>query len=387
MKIQLALLGLCLLARSTVVLFVNASEDEDEDGDESSGSGSGDEAWNSYGEDDDFYSFVEYGESSFHWSDYAIYPEACLVRNKKDLVVFSMYAANHNGCNKKSMGKYYLTVAQYVLAVSKSAEKSADLGGYDYDEPAAKDYLACNEAATDDGKTVYTKLGCDTNNWEQFSIKSYSDQYCTIPLSGTFYYNTDLTDVAIDYKNCNSCSNWQAPDDDAAEVDDQFEYNSEYFSPLCTAAWYYKQVCDSSCMKAAKIATGEKNLRSFTLFQMFQLFVLSGIGVYFFLQVFRERRKMSEEDAMYEEASVASVGIKKDNFPKIFLGYIVFIFFLIIFKVKRLTFIILIITDVVLIMYFSRLQYRSEGKVELGGYHIYGDREDDDDDRSGTEMT
>ena len=88
---------------------------------------------------------------------------------------------------------------------------------------------------------------------------------------------------------------------------------------------------------------------------------------------------------MYEEASVASVGIKKDHLPKIFLGYIIFIILLILFKAKKLTFFILIITDVILFTYFARLQYRYQGKVEVGGYHIYGEK--DDDDRSETEMT
>lgn len=374
-----------LIVRLTTLFFASASEDgEEEDGSES---GSGDEAWNSYGDgDDDFFAFVEYEESAFHWSDYAIYPDACLARNNQDLVVFSLYAANHNNCKKKSLGKFSLTVPQYILAFTKTAEKEAELGDYDYDEPAALDYLQCTAtAADDDGTQIYTKIGCNSNNWRQFSVKSYTDTACSVEASTNYVYNVDLSDVTPEYTSCTSCTNWDAPDD-GAEVDDQFETNSEYFSPLCTAAWYYRETCDSSCIKATKIATGEINPRSFTMFQVFFLIFYILSGVYFFLQVVRERRKMSEEDAMYEEASVASVGIKKDNLPKMFLGYSFFMFLLILFKAKKLVFTILIITNVCLILYFSLLQYRSAGRVELGGYHIYGEKEEYDE-RDSTEMT
>lgn len=45
-----------------------------------SGSGSGDEPWNYYGGDDNFYAFSEYGDAAMHWSEYSIYPEACITR-------------------------------------------------------------------------------------------------------------------------------------------------------------------------------------------------------------------------------------------------------------------------------------------------------------------
>jgi len=91
------------------------------------------------------------------------------------------------------------------------------------------------------------------------------------------------------------------------------------------------------------------------------------------------RKKMSTEDALLEEAQVERVGLKKDKLPKFFLGIVIFLLFLMIFKVKGLTFFFLVVIDVFLIGYWARLEFRQKGKINLGGFHLYGI---DDEDRS-----
>ena len=90
------------------------------------------------------------------------------------------------------------------------------------------------------------------------------------------------------------------------------------------------------------------------------------------------RKKMSTEDALLEEAQAERVGIRKDNMPKVFLGIILFLFILMLFKVKGFLFFLLIAIDTFLIGYWARLEYRQKGRIQLGGFHLYGA----DDERS-----
>jgi len=341
-----------------------------------SGSGSGDDPWNDYGGDDNFYSFNTYGDMTMHWSDYSIKAEACINRGGSDIIVFSMFSSGNNECKKKSVGKYYVTVSQFVKAVSKDAEKAAELIDYDFDDPAALSYLQCTATSDDDGGNAYSKLGCKRNAWKALAVNAYSDQYCNEPLD-SISYQIDLSETQIEYGTCQSCADWTLPSDDA--VDDYLYTNSEYFSPLCSGVWNYKEICDGSCQRQMKQSMRGGGNRGYTGSQKFMLFFLSTVGFISMGAVLLVRKKMSTEDALLEEAQVERVGLKKDKLPKFFLGIVIFLLFLMIFKVKGLTFFFLVVIDVFLIGYWARLEFRQKGKINLGGFHLYGI---DDEDRS-----
>ena len=63
-----------------------------------------------------------------------------------------MFSVGNNECSKKVLGKFHVTVAQYVKAISKDNEKAAELSGDDYDDPNALNYLACQTMNDDDGE-------------------------------------------------------------------------------------------------------------------------------------------------------------------------------------------------------------------------------------------
>lgn len=342
-----------------------------------SGSGSGDEPWNYYGGDDNFYAFSEYGDAAMHWSEYSIYPEACITRGGSDIIVYSMYSDGNNQCKKKSLGKYYVTVAQFVKAVSKENEKTAELQDYDFDEPNALYYLDCRQGSSDDdGTTFYTKLGCKQDAWKALAVNAYSDKYCSEKLS-SYNYQVDLSDIQINYQTCQSCSDWTIPDDDG--FDDQIASESEYFAPLCSAAWNYRETCDGACQRQMKLATGAAKNRKYTGSQKFMLFFLSTVGLFSFAGLMINRKKMSTEDALLEDAQVERVGLQKSHLSKAVGGTVFLIILLMLFKVKGLTFFLLIAIDLFLIGYWARLEYRQKGRIQLGGFHLYGD---DDEERS-----
>lgn len=359
-----------------LAIFINEPNLVHGDGDgegEGSGSGSGDDPWNEYGGDDNFYSFTEYGDAAMHWSDYSIIPEACINRGGSDIIVYSLYSYGNNECARKSMGKFYVTVAQYVKAYAKKLEKAAELEGEDYDEPAALDYLECTGYGDDDqAMGYYTKLGCKNGAWKALAINAYKDQYCSEPID-EYNFQVDLTDVKLNYQICQSCSNWDIPQND--EYDDQLSEESEYFSPLCSAVWNYREVCDGSCQRQMKLTTGAIKERSYSATNKFMLFFLSSVGIISMAAVLVVRRKMSRTDALLEQAAVEKVGLKKDHLPKIFLGTILFLTLLMLLKVKGLTFLLLIVIDVTLIAYWARLEFHQKGRINVGGFHIYGNED------------
>ena len=92
------------------------------------------------------------------------------------------------------------------------------------------------------------------------------------------------------------------------------------------------------------------------------------------------RRKMSKEDALLEEAQVERVGIKKDKLPKVIIAFLGFLIILMLFRVKGLTFFFLISIDILLLGYWARLEYRQKGRIRVFGIHLYGDKDEIDDD-------
>lgn len=103
------------------------------------------------------------------------------------------------------------------------------------------------------------------------------------------------------------------------------------------------------------------------------------IGLFSFAGLMINRKKMSTEDALLEDAQVERVGLQKSHLSKAVGGTVFLIILLMLFKVKGLTFFLLIAIDLFLIGYWARLEYRQKGRIQLGGFHLYGD---DDEERS-----
>merc|ERR1712238_432379 len=86
-----------------------------------------------------------------------------------------------------------------------------------------------------------------------------------------------------------------------------------------------KQNVMGSVKKLAR--NSSKSTRTFSATGKFFLFVFSILGFFLLLAVLAQRKKMSTEDALIEEAAVKKVGLEMKYLPRIALGLIFVIAF------------------------------------------------------------
>lgn len=351
----------------------DSGDDEDESGDGSS------DSW----EDDDFYGFEDYSTS---WDGMAIVPEKCINLNGVDTVVFELYSDGNNNCAKGSQGKATADVRTFVKAYTKQLHEDAEVGGYDYDKPDYLDYLECTgyQVNDDDASYVYFKIGCLSTTGLSLEMNVYSDEYCTEQMVDS-NWAPDSDDISylkkhINFGKCHSCVSWPQQnngddDEDDADVDDNFWVEHAYESPLCSATSYYQEECGRKCKKLAKSSNSSSSSshRGFSRAGRFWLLVFSFLGLFLLFEVVKQRKKMSAEDSLLEEAAIQRSGLQKRQVALLVIGGIFLILIFMILRLRILTWICLIGSCVSLLGYLFFLRYRARGKVEVGGFRLFGD--------------
>lgn len=326
-------------------------------------SGSGDITF-----DDDFWAYDD-GSTDVTWDDYSIEPKRCMTYNKQDVIAFELFGKGHNQCRKKKEGTYLMDVGKFAKAYVAQKQIDYKLVGNDYDAPDALDYVECTAVEYNDAY-YYAKLGCTTQGG--LKVNAYTDEYCTQMVNTNIgLYN----DIKISFNVCQTCVSWPAEvgDDDGAEqveVDDNFEYYHMYDSKLCGAAAQYQRSCGWGCRKQVKkglSSSGNYNTkRSWGGFEKFCLFFWSLAAITLVWVVLKQRRMMSREDAIVEEAAMNGVGLKKRHVFPIALGIIFFILFAMFMVWKKLTWLLLIGTNVGLFAHFVFLRRKAK-KSGAGG--------------------
>lgn len=359
-------LALVLVLLWTVPTTVRAEDD--------SGDGDDDDGWFNF--DDDTL-----------WSDYAIKTQKCINFNNQDVIVFSMFEGGHNSCARSSVGTYYATVSDYVKAYTRQREDDAEYGDDDYEVPDEIDYLQCTAVDQDDdgggGQAVYIKLGCNDGTGKAIAMKAYSDEDCSQPLSSNYNMNNlgiDISDLKVTFEKCNDCVSWpdqnnddDAEDGDGADVDDNFWNTHGYESSLCSAMWNYKTKCNRKCQKLARTSSSSEPRQGFSPGGKFFLFVFSVLGVFLLLAVHSQRKRMATEDAVMEESVVKKAGLEMKHVVFGIIGIVLFIVIFMLLHKRFLTWVMLIIVDFLLFAYWAYLRFRKEGKVEVGGFRLFGD--------------
>jgi len=320
--------------------------------------------------DDEFWGYDQ-GSMDVVWDDYSIEPKKCMIYNRQHVIAFDLYGKGNKQCLKKREGTYIMDVGQFALAYTAQKQIDYSLMGNDYGGADALDYVACTAVEYND-IYYYAKLGCSTQGG--LKLNAYSDENCSQEVNQNIgLYN----DVKISFGACQSCVSWpseQTYDDDAAEeieVDDNFYGYHMYDSKLCGAAAEYKMSCGWGCKRQAKkgLSSSSNNphnmKNSWGGFDKFCLFFWSFAAIALVWIVLKQRRMMSREDAIVEEATMNGVGIKKRHVFPIALGIIVFILLSMAMVWKKLTWLLLIGTNIGLFAHFVFL--RRKAKKGSGG--------------------
>lgn len=297
-----------------------------------------------------------------------------------------MYGGGHNQCARAGLGTYYAPVDSFVKGYTKQKASNAELTGDDYDVPDELAYLECQAAYGDDdgGSAVYLQIGCNDSTGKAIALKAYEDDQCTQPKSNNYNIKNlgiDISDLRIKFETCQDCVYWpdENGDDDAAngaDVDDGFWNYHGYDSAMCGAAWKTKTKCNRQCQRQAKKGAKSYSYHSgFSRPGKFFLFVFTVSGIFLLLAVHSQRKRMATEDAVYEEALVQKAGMKMKHVVFGIIGLIVFTLIFALLKLKFLTWFLLLGANVLLFAYWAYLRFRKEGKVEVGGFRLFGDEE------------
>lgn len=320
--------------------------------------------------DDDFWAYDD-GSMDVLWDDYAVEPTTCLVYKNRHVIAFHLYGKGHNQCVKKQEGTYIMDAGRFARAYVAQKQIDYGLTGQgEYGAPEALDYLECTAVEYND-VYYYAKFGCSSQGG--LKVVSYSDEDCSKEISTNIgLYN----DIKIQFNVCQACVAWPVETDDAAgadaELDDNFAAYHAYDSKLCSAANEYREGCGWSCRKQVKkslrssSANGNRVRRGWGGFEKFFLFLWSFLAITLVWVVLKQRRMMTREDAIVEEAAMNGIGLKKRHVFPIAVGIVFVILFAMIMVWKRLTWLLLLGTNVGLFAHFVFLR-RKAMKAGAGG--------------------
>jgi hypothetical protein len=287
-----------------------------------------------------------------YWGDYTILPKRCIVYNNVDVIVWSMFSGTYHQCSNDPMGTYITPVPYFTAAYLEQLESNKQDQGYDdYVAPDAAAYIDCTYLQIE-GKEYYVQLGCTDGTSQSISVNIYTDNTCETKSTVNGYddANIDVSELKLPFKQCKTCVNWVDVNDD--EVDDQFYENHQMQAPLCSTVWSYKESCDRTCQKTGLEPKTKEgwNTPDKILLAILTLFGLGMLGA-----IVQKRRKMSNKDALLEQAAMSAAGLQQAHVLGIVILVILVIAVFALLGLKNITWALLLIMNTALFGYLLKL--------------------------------
>jgi len=307
--------------------------------------------------EDDYMNEADYIQ---YFTTYALLPKRCIVYNKVDVIVYQMFKNGYKQCSDTPMGTYTTNAPTFVSAYLDQKElEMADTGVDDYVEPAAAGFVYCTEVEVN-GNQYYAMLGCDHNSTQKISVNLFYDDACTERTNQNYSpyaendddaQQFDLSGIQLPFKQCHSCVVWMDRDDDD-NIDDQYYEKRQRYPPLCSQVWKNKAECDKTCQK-----TGLEPIvrEGWNKSDKVLLGILTCFGVGMLVGILRQRRTMSNKEALLEQAAMTAVGLSQTHIIFIFILTIVIIIIFASLCMKDITWTMLLAMNVVLFAYLLKL--------------------------------
>jgi hypothetical protein len=143
---------------------------------------------------------------------------------------------------------------------------------------------------------------------------------------------------------------WIDQNDDA--IDDQFYENRQTEAPLCSTAWNYKQTCNRKCQRTG-LEPKEKD--GWSTPDKMLLAILSIFGFGMLIAILRKRQKMSNKDALLEQAAMSAAGLQQAHVIGIFVLIVIVITVFALLQLKNITWALLLIMNTALFGYLMKL--------------------------------
>lgn len=345
-------IALLILLIQVVLLPKYVVGDDDAD---DYGGGGGDDDGDDYAvvyEDDYMYEedWIQY------WTTYALYPKRCITYNGVDEIIYQVHENGYKQCSDTPTGIYITPVSTFVSAyIDQLALESSDQGVDDYVAPNSLAYADCTNIQVN-GANYYLQLGCDESTTQKIALNLYRDETCETRISSddndvVDMSEIDVSGVQLPFKQCHSCVVWMDRDDDDA-IDDQYYEKRRRYPPLCSQVWKNKETCGKTCQRTNM----EPIIREG--WNKSDKVLLTVLGIFSCLMVFgiiRQRRNMSNKEALLEQAAMTSVGLQQTHIIVIFVIAIVIIVIFASLCMKDITWTMLLVLNVILFAYLLKL--------------------------------
>jgi len=307
--------------------------------------------------EDDYMNEADYIQ---YFTTYAMLPKRCIVYNKADVIVYQMFKNGYKQCSDTPMGTYITSAQTFVSAYLDQKElEMADTGVDDYVESEAAGFMYCTAVEVNDNQ-YYAMLGCDHNSTQKIAVNLFYDDTCTERANEKYTgdggndddaQQLDLSGIQLPFKECHSCVVWMDRDDDA-NIDDQYYEKRQRYPPLCQQVWKQKSECDRSCQKTGlePIVREGWNKSDKVLLGILTLF---GMGM--LMGILRQRRSMSNKEALLEQAAMTAVGLSQTHIIFIFILTIVIIIIFASLCMKDITWTMLLAMNIILFAYLLKL--------------------------------
>jgi len=319
-----------------------------------------------------------------YWTEYAVLPKKCISYNNVDMIVYSMYEQAYQHCMDSPVGTYMTPVPTFVTAyVNQLDANAAEQGNDDYVSPYS-DFINCYQYETASG-LYYAQLGCTDGDTQSLSVGLFSDATCETPdkdANGEDDLSFDVSAIQVPFKECKSCVNFVDKNED--DVDDQYFENKMTDAPLCSTIWATKSVCDYKCKR-----TGFHYEDGWNSSDQVLLGVLGVFSAIMLAVILKKRQKMSNKDALIEEAALGAIGLQQSHIIGMFVLVLFIIAIFAFFRLKAITWGLLLIVNTIVFAYLMKLTITSglqagrtvgpDGQL-IEREDSSSDEDDDDDD-------
>jgi hypothetical protein len=169
--------------------------------------------------------------------------------------------------------------------------------------------------------------------------------------------------IKMSFKKCQSCVNWVNFADDL--IDDQFYENRQMNAPLCSTAWASKEECGRQCQHIGL----QKEKEGWNSADKLLLSILSIFGLVMLGLIWHRRRKMSNKDALLEQAAMHAAGLQTPHVIAVFVLVVLVIAVFAALGLKNVTWALMLSINIALFGYLMKLTFDSSvssGETVIG---------------------
>jgi len=136
------------------------------------------------------------------------------------------------------------------------------------------------------------------------------------------------------------------------DVDDQYYEQHQTAAPLCSTAWAVKETCGRKC-KHTGVDSGDGhgwNTSDKILLSILSVFGLTMLGL-----ILRKRQRMSNKDALLEQAAMSAAGLQQPHVIGILVLVVLVVAVFALLGLKNITWALLLLVNTALFGYLMKL--------------------------------